>query len=134
ASTQPRRLSFLLLTATAFCQTLGEISGQVTDSTGGAIPGAKVVATNVDTNAAREVVTNEAGVYSFPSLQPGTYNVRVEKSGFKAVTRTNVLLEVQQSARLDVELPLGQVSETIPLRRRCCRVRTRRSERSSAIR
>ena len=69
-----------LLAAPAFCQTFGEISGQVADSTGGAIPGARITATNVNTNATRTAVTNGAGIYTFPSLQPGVYNVRVEKS------------------------------------------------------
>jgi hypothetical protein len=103
----------LLTAAPVFCQTFGDISGQVTDSTGGALTGAKVTATNIDTNATREAVSNDAGVYSFPSLQPGVYNVRVEKPGFKAVTRSKIQLEVQQSARLDIELPLGQVTETV---------------------
>jgi len=97
----------------AFCQTLGEITGQVTDSTGGTIPGAKITATNVNTNASREALSNDAGIYSFPSMQPGVYNMRVEKTGFKAATRANVQLEVQQNARLDFELPVGQVSESI---------------------
>ena len=57
------------------------------DSTGGAVPGAKITATNVDTNATREAASNEAGIYSFPSMQPGKYNLRVEKSGFKTATR-----------------------------------------------
>src|SRR5260221_3482228 len=99
--------------APAICQTFGEISGQVADSTGGAIPGAKITATNVNPNATRSAVSNGAGIYTFPSLQPGVYNVRVEKSGFKAVTRTSVQLEVQKSGRLDFELPLGQVSESV---------------------
>src|SRR4051812_40844568 len=105
---------FCVLAATpAFSQTLGEITGQVTDSTGAAVPGAKITATNAGTNATRDAVSNDSGVYSFPALQPGTYNVRVEKSGFKTVTRANIQLEVQQNARVDFELPLGQVSETM---------------------
>src|SRR6185295_4617195 len=108
-----RLLSFVvclavLLTAPAFSQTLGEITGQVTDSTGGVVPGAKISATNTGTNATRNAVSNDAGVYSFPAMQPGAYSVRVEKAGFKTVTRANIQLEVQQTARLDFELPVGQ--------------------------
>src|SRR5258708_35790684 len=103
----------VVLTTPAFSQTLGEITGQVTDSTGGAVPGAKITATNVGTNATRDVVSNDAGVYSCPALQPGIYSVRVEKPGFKTVTRSNIQLEVQQNARIDFELPLCQVSESI---------------------
>jgi len=103
----------MFLAVPAFCQTLGEITGQVNDSTGGAIPGAKITATNVNTNATREAVSNEAGIYSFPSMQPGVYNLRIEKSGFKVVTRANLQVEVQQTVRLDFELPVGQVSESV---------------------
>src|SRR5438105_2238252 len=103
----------VLLPAPAFSQTLGEITGQVTDSTGGAVPGARITAANLGTNATRDAVSNDAGIYSFPALQPGVYSLRVEKTGFKTVTRANIQLEVQQNARIDFELPLGQVSERI---------------------
>src|SRR5262245_37707377 len=102
-----------LLAAPIFSQTLGEITGQVTDSSGAAVPGARITATNTGTNATRDVVSNEAGIYSFPALQPGVYVVRVERAGFKTVTRSNIQLEVQQNARIDFEMSVGQVSETI---------------------
>src|SRR5262245_53351985 len=102
-----------LFAAHCFGQTLGEITGQVTDSTGGAVPGARITATNTGTNAARDAVSNEAGIYSFPALQPGAYTVRVEKGGFKTVTRANIQLEVQQNARIDFEMSVGQVTETV---------------------
>src|SRR5258708_36822173 len=97
----------LLLTVPTFCQTLGEITGQVMDSTGGSVPGAKITATNVNTNANREAVSNEAGVESFPSVQPGVYNLRVEQSGFKAATSANFSVEVQQTARADFQFPFA---------------------------
>ena len=53
-----------------FCQTSGEITGEVKDSAGAVIVGAKVVVTNTATSAVRETTTTGAGVYSFPSLQP----------------------------------------------------------------
>ncbi|MCC6390874.1 MAG: TonB-dependent receptor [Bryobacterales bacterium] len=94
-------------------QTFGEISGEVRDPSGAGIPGVQVTATNTETNVARNTVTNDAGVYSFPAMVPGFYNVRAEKSGFKSVTRTDIQLQVQQSARLDIEMPIGQVSESV---------------------
>ena len=97
----------------AFGQTFGDISGEVRDSSGATIAGAQVTVTNVDTNATRTAVSNEAGVYSFPALTPGTYNLKVEKAGFKTVTRPQILLQVQQSARLDFDLSVGQVSESV---------------------
>lgn len=96
-----------------WAQTLGEISGEIHDSSGAVIPGVSVTATNTGTNVARSATTNEAGIYSFPALNPGNYTIRAEKQGFKAVTRSNIELQVQQNARLDLELPLGQVSESV---------------------
>ncbi len=101
------------VTIPAGAQTFGEITGTVRDPSGAVISGAAVTITNVATNATRSTVSNEAGVYSFPSLPPGTYSVRAEKEGFKSVTHAGIQLQVQQSARLDFELPLGQVTETI---------------------
>jgi carboxypeptidase family protein len=68
----------VLFCVPVFCQTSGEITGEVKDSGGAVIVEAKVVVTNAATSAVRETTTTGAGVYSFPSLQPGFYNVRVE--------------------------------------------------------
>ena len=94
-------------------QTLGEITGTLTDASGALVAGGRVSITNVDTNASRSSTTTDAGVYAFPSLQPGTYNVRVEKQGFKSVASNNVEVQVQQTVRLDFTLTVGQVSESI---------------------
>ena len=96
-----------------FGQTFGDISGAVKDSTGAAIPAALVTVVNKDTNATRSVTSNDDGFFSFPALPPGTYNLKTEKAGFKTVTRSEILIQVQQSARIDVELPIGQVTESV---------------------
>ena len=96
-----------------FGQTFGDISGAVKDATGAAIPAAQVTVVNVATNATRTVVSNEAGFFSFPALTPGTYNLKAEKTGFKTVNRPDILIQVQQSARIDVDMPVGQVSESV---------------------
>jgi hypothetical protein len=97
----------------AFGQTFGDISGVIRDASGAAIPEAQVTLTNVGTNAARVAVSNESGLYSFPALVPGSYNMRVEKRGFKTANRPNIEIQVQQSARVDIDLPVGEVSETV---------------------
>ena len=103
----------LLLRLPFYGQTLGEIAGEVKDSSGAVVPGASVTATNVATNVSRAVVTNDAGIYAFPALVPGTYRVRVEMRGFKPVTRSDIALQVQQTARIDFTLEVGQLSEAI---------------------
>src|SRR5579885_3631261 len=103
----------VLLGIPVFAQTSGEITGEVKDATGAVVSGASVTATNQATNATRTAVSNEAGVYDFPAMQPGTYTMRVEKPGFKTVTQSNIELQVQQTARLDFALEVGQVNETV---------------------
>jgi Carboxypeptidase regulatory-like domain len=94
-------------------QTSGEITGEVKDQSGAGAANVNVTATNADTGVARTTQTNEAGLYSFPAMIPGTYSVKVTAPGFEVVTKTNILLEVQQTARVDFSLTVGQASQTI---------------------
>src|SRR5919198_6138259 len=71
--------------APAFAQTAssGSVSGQVTDPQGGLVPGAEVTLLDTATNTAQKAVTNEAGRYNFPVVNPGVYDITVSKAGFK---------------------------------------------------
>src|SRR5204862_4445624 len=104
---------FLWAIPGAFAQTSGSIAGVIVDQSGSAIPGATVGLTNTGTNAARSVLTNDAGAYSFPTLPPGIYNLKAEKTGFKALVQNQVEIQVQQNARIDFRLEVGQVTESI---------------------
>jgi hypothetical protein len=113
-------LSFILAllalsAAKVSAQTSGEITGLVTDSSGAAVSGATVTVLNKATGAMRIVATNSDGLYSFPSLPPGSYELKVEQAGFKTARLDNVTLEVQQTARLDVAMEVGQVGETLTI-------------------
>ena len=69
----------LVLAASLFAQApVGEITGQVADSTGAVVTGAKVTVTNPATNQTRSVDSNESGVFSVPALQPGAYSIRLK--------------------------------------------------------
>jgi hypothetical protein len=106
-------LAVLLLSGLSVIgQTLGDISGQVADPSGAGVPNSVVTLTNTATNAVRSASTNEQGLYTFTSVPPGIYNLKVEHPGFKTVT-SNVEVQVQQSVRLDMTLQVGQVSESI---------------------
>ena len=72
-----------------------------------------ITATNDGTGATRSVVTNEAGVYSFPSLAPGMYTLQAGKAGFKTAVRREIELHVQQAARIDIALEVGEVVESV---------------------
>jgi len=102
-----------LCAASAFGQTLGEITGRVSDPSGAGVPGATVTLTSVSTNAVRTTDTTSSGDYTFPSVAPGFYNVKTEHMGFKTATSNNVEVQVQQTVRLDVSLQVGQVSESV---------------------
>src|SRR6266567_4880745 len=93
--------------------TYGAITGSVTDPSGAAITDAKVTLTNLGTAETRTQPTSADGLYSFVNLIPGNYKIDVEKPGFKRITRTPIVVEVQQSAKIDVTLPVGQANETV---------------------
>jgi Carboxypeptidase regulatory-like domain len=97
----------------AVAQTQADISGVIRDATGAVVPGVMITVTNPATNFARSAISNEAGVYNFPVLQPGRYSIRVELPGFRTITQNDVELQVQQSARLDFTLQVGELSETV---------------------
>jgi hypothetical protein len=102
----------LLLATNGFAQTLGTITGEVKDSTGGVIPGATVTAQNVGTNAVRIQTSNEVGAFSFPAMQPGEYLVKVELQGFNT-SQNRVELHVEQVLRLSFTLETGTLTESI---------------------
>src|SRR5258707_4965981 len=113
-----RKLLFICgLVCATFCsapaQTVGEITGEVNDASGAIVPNASVTAINSETNVARSTVTNPSGVYSFPGLAPGIYSVKATSGGFQTVVKANILLQVQQTARVDFALEVGQNTQTI---------------------
>lgn len=119
-SSMSRQISLLLLTCAAACsnavysqEARGSISGRITDPTGGVVPGAKVAITNTQTNETRNVVTNQTGYYEANFLDPSTYAISVEASGFKKVRRTNIELNVGARLDLPFALEVGAVAETV---------------------
>jgi hypothetical protein len=91
----------------------GTLLGTITDATGAAVGGARIIATQTSTGASHEATTNESGNYTFPDMQPGPYSVTVEAKGFKKATQQNVDLASNSTTRVDLMLQTGDVSETI---------------------
>jgi hypothetical protein len=89
------------------------VTGRVTDSTGGVVPGASVVLTSTATGARADTVTNGAGLFSFPSTDPGLYSVSVSLSGFAPSKVDDVRVEVGQPRDLSIELKPGALQETV---------------------
>ncbi len=104
----------LLLSASSLAQTItGTITGTITDASGGLVPNATITATNVDTNVKTTARTNESGIYNLLFLPVGRYNVEVEAQGFKRSALGPVAIEVNQTARLDVQMQVGATTETV---------------------
>jgi hypothetical protein len=93
--------------------TFGSITGTVRDATGAVIPGTLVTLTNLGTSEKRTQQAGPDGFYSFVNLIPGQYRIDAEKEGFKRFTRQPIVVEVQQTAHIDIVLQLGQVSQTV---------------------
>src|SRR5437762_3015529 len=93
--------------------TSGTIMGTATDSTGAPVPGVKITITDSQKNDVREYTTGETGGYNAPFLPPGTYRVAAEKAGFNRVTSAPVVLNVDDKARVDITLRIGDVKEVV---------------------
>lgn len=90
------------------------LEGIVQDPTGAVVPSAKVQVINTSTNVQTTAGTNSEGRFFLPSLQPGgPYTVVVEASGFKKEERAGIILQVNQSARINIQLQLGAATETV---------------------
>ena len=104
----------LLIPSAAYTQSVrGTILGTVTDATGAVVRDAKVTAVQTSTGLIRSEVSNAEGEYSIPQLPVGPYTVTVEQPGFKKTERTGIELRVDDKLRIDLQLALGQVSETV---------------------
>src|ERR1700676_3653178 len=93
----------------------GRITGTVTDKSGGVVAGATVTVKDVQRGVARTLTTGDSGEYNAPNLLPGTYAIRAEAKGFRAIEQQNILLEVGKEVRVDLSLQPGEVSQTITI-------------------
>jgi hypothetical protein len=94
-------------------QTTGDITGTVTDPSGAVVPGANVIVRNNATGVERTTTTNDRGVFILTALQPGSYSVIVEGSGFKRALAPNVVIEVAQTAQVTIALEVGLADQTV---------------------
>lgn len=91
----------------------GTITGVVTDTSAGVLPGATVTVTNVETGVEYATVSNDRGLYTVPNLPPGTYSVSFMLSGMKTVDHSGITLSVNQTVQLDTVMSVGDVKETV---------------------
>ena len=104
----------LLAPAPAGAQQTGALSGVVRDNQGGVLPGVTVNVTGgAAGGATRSTVSTDQGLYSLTGLPPGSYTVAFELTGFTTQTREGVAVQVNRTTRLDIELGVGGLQETI---------------------
>ena len=126
--------TLILLSTPSFAQmTTGTILGKVIDPSGAAVPSAQVTITNLGTKTAKTFETDENGNYIVSYLLPGSYEVTAEKVGFKKSTQTGITLQVDQKARVDLALQLGEVSESVSVMAEAPLVKTESSESAQVI-
>lgn len=111
------RLAFFLLTLASmvWAQTSSSVTGTITDKSAAAIAGAQITVVNLGTQVSKEATTSDDGLFTIPFLSPGRYKVSASKSGFKPVFQ-ELNLEVNQTARFDFQLEVGNVTESVEVR------------------
>ncbi|HJY86512.1 MAG TPA: carboxypeptidase-like regulatory domain-containing protein, partial [Candidatus Acidoferrales bacterium] len=113
----PFVLSCVLVVVPAALQAqTAAISGTVTDPVGAVVAGANVTVRNTQTNASRTTETNDTGYYRISTLVPSTYEISFEKTGFKTLHYSNVVLAVDQFLTLDAKLEVSAVAQTVEVR------------------
>jgi hypothetical protein len=111
----------------------GTLTGLVTDPSGAPIPGASVVIKSPETESRWEISTTETGQYTMPNLPVGTYTVTVSAKSFKAMVREGVVLGATQVLRIDMTLPVGQVTESVSVTAEIPRIQSETREVAASL-
>src|SRR5215831_11644619 len=127
-------LAGLLMSVSIHGQTLkGTVLGTITDSSQAVVSGAHISITDVNTNFHRTEITNEEGFNVFANLDPANYRLEAEHPGFRKVIRAGVDLTPNTTARIDMELTPGAVSEVVDVTAEAPLLQTDRTDTSAKI-
>ncbi len=129
-------MGLCLLTGAAYAQTEvggATLNGSVLDPSGAAIPNAKTTVTSPATGLTRTTETNDSGIFSFPRLPVGTYDLSIDANGFKSTKRTGITLSVGALLSLDVKLEVGTAQETVSVSADVPVVETTRSNTATTV-
>src|SRR5438093_4111000 len=106
----------------------GSVVRRVNDPSGGAVPGATIAITNKSTNQSRETINDEIGNYTFSTVQTGSYDIKVSLPGFKEFQQTEVPVTLNSTTRVNVQLEVGQVAETVTVLAQAAQLQSDRAE------
>ena len=119
--------------ALAFAQDRGNISGVITDSSGGVVPAANVTLTAPATNLSRTISSGADGAYTFVNLPAGDYKITAEKTGFQGAETPQVHVDVNTTTHLDIRLQVGSTKEVVEVRSEASLLQTDRSDLGQVI-
>ncbi len=136
-----RNLKYLLLSAVmlgmfsnwALGQETATLLGTVTDPSGSVVPNVTITITNTATGVTNSAATNDVGQYVFPGVQIGTYDVTATANGFKAHEAKKVVLNATDRLRMDFQMTVGAISETVIVEASALNVQTDSGEQSSLV-
>jgi hypothetical protein len=111
----------------------GSISGIVTDPSGAVIPGVKVAATALSTNVQHTTVTDGKGFYSFPELPVDHYVISISQTGYKKFTEQNIIVNANSAIRVDMQLQIGTVTNTISVMSNALQIQTQSTQMGEVI-
>lgn len=132
--TRPVFALSLALAASSHAQEVrASLTGTITDSSGAPVPAATITVTNVATNAVFTSASSESGLYLAPFLPPGNYKMNVRHDGFKIFNRENIVLQAQDRARVDVQLEVGDLSQSVTVNDAVSLLQTESATRSQVI-
>lgn len=123
----------LLVAGLALAQDRGTITGTILDSSGAAVPGATVIVRNPATGLSQTIVSRGDGEYTFFYLPAGRYSVTAEKEGFRKSEASDVLVQVNTTARMDMRMQVGAVQETVVVEATAPLLQTDRSDLGSVV-
>jgi Carboxypeptidase regulatory-like domain len=103
----------MLCRGMVFAQSTGAINGRIVEQQGNIVSGVTVTATEVNTSAVRRTVTNDAGLYNLPSLEPGRYDIEASQTGFATSVQRNVTLVVAQTLTINFSLSVSSVKQSV---------------------
>src|SRR5262249_45339093 len=110
----PSLALFLVYVNVVAAQTTStEVLGTVSDASGAVVPNSSITLLRVGTGERRRAVTDTSGHYSFPLIEIGEYTVTAEAQGFKTQSKTGIVVELQQKARVNFQLEVGAASEKV---------------------
>jgi hypothetical protein len=113
---------------TLFAQVGGRITGTVKDPTGAPIAGAAAVAVNATTGVKQETKTDDQGVYSFPAIAVGHYNIEISIQGFTPYRRTGLAIDVNSALQVDVTLQIATQSTSVEVSEEAAQVQVEKSD------